>query len=110
MSFRGGQIPRIWSIWRSSWRTALRLLPQTLPVLLLTQLASLLGLLMNRSGTLAQTTYASPALVVCAAVGGLASTSVITARALALFRHRRRAGRAAGLTSVGEHSVSEHSS
>ncbi|WP_351228630.1 serine hydrolase domain-containing protein [Streptomyces sp. NPDC002133] len=76
---------------RPWWRTALWLLPHALPVLLLTQLASLLGLLMNRSGTLAQTTYAWPALVVCAAAGGLASISVITARALALFRYRQHA-------------------
>ncbi|WP_228472575.1 hypothetical protein [Streptomyces cyaneochromogenes] len=62
------------------------MLPQALPVLLLTQLATLLGLLMNRAGTLAQTTYAWPALVVCAAAGGLASASVVTARAVALFR------------------------
>ncbi|WP_234383355.1 serine hydrolase [Streptomyces dysideae] len=81
---------------RPWWRTALRLLPQALPVLLLTQLASLLGLLMNRSGTLAQTTYAWPALVVCAAAGGLASTAVITARSLALFRYRQHARHGAG--------------
>ncbi|UUU32328.1 beta-lactamase family protein [Streptomyces sp. CA-210063] len=81
---------------RPWWRTALRLLPQALPILLLTQLASLLGLLMNRSGTLAQTTYAWPALVVCAATGGIASIAVITARALALVRHRRRARHGAG--------------
>lgn len=83
---------------RPWWRTVLRLLPQALPVLLLTQLASLLGLLMNRSGTLAQTAYAWPALVVCAAAGGLASISVINARALALFRYRRHARHGAGAT------------
>jgi hypothetical protein len=81
---------------RPWWRTALRLLPPALPVLFPTQLASLLGLLMNRSGTLAQTTYAWPALVVCTAAGGLASTSVVTARAVALFRHRRRDRNGAG--------------
>ncbi|WP_030245530.1 serine hydrolase domain-containing protein [Streptomyces sp. NRRL S-455] len=73
---------------RRWWRVALRLLPHALPVLFLTQLASLLGLLMNRSGTLAQTAYAWPALVVCAGAGALASTAVVTARALALLRHR----------------------
>ncbi|WP_328770109.1 serine hydrolase domain-containing protein [Streptomyces sp. NBC_00286] len=76
---------------RPWWRTALRLLPQTLPILFLAQLAALLGLLMNRSGTLAQTTYAWPALVVCAAVGSLASVAVVSARALALFRCRQQA-------------------
>ncbi|MFE6170799.1 serine hydrolase domain-containing protein [Streptomyces sp. NPDC056464] len=98
LGIRGVLRARRWarhSARRPWWRTALRLLPQALPVLLLTQLASLLGLLMNRSGTLAQTTYAWPALVVCAAAGCLASTSVITARALALFRQRHRAHRGA---------------
>ncbi|GGV69633.1 serine hydrolase [Streptomyces griseoloalbus] len=81
---------------RRAWgRTALRLLPQTLPILLVTQLAALVGLLMNRSGTLAQTAYAWPALVVCAAAGGLASGAVLTARTIALFRCRRRAGHTA---------------
>ncbi|MDN0200537.1 serine hydrolase domain-containing protein [Streptomyces sp. S.PNR 29] len=73
---------------RPWWRTALRLLPQALPVLFLTRLAALLGLLMHRSGTLAQTAYAWPALVVCAAAGCLASTAVVTARGLALLRRR----------------------
>jgi CubicO group peptidase (beta-lactamase class C family) len=78
---------------RRWWRVLLRLLPQALPILFLTQLASLLGLLMNRSGTLAQTAYAWPALVVCAATGALASTAVVTARALALFRGGDSGGR-----------------
>ncbi len=71
---------------RPWWRTALRMLPQALPLLFLVQLAPLLGLLMNRSGTLAQTTYAWPALVVCAAAGALASATVVTARTAALLR------------------------
>lgn len=87
---------------RPWWRTALRLLPQALPVLLLTQLASLLGLLMNRSGTFAQATYAWPALVVCAAAGALASTSVVTARALALFRQRQQPRHGAGAGAGGD--------
>ncbi|MFE0186895.1 serine hydrolase domain-containing protein [Streptomyces sp. NPDC058989] len=71
---------------RPWWRGALRMLPQVLPLLVLTQLAALLGLLMNRSGTLAQTTYAWPALVVCATAAALASTAVVTARTVALLR------------------------
>ncbi|RII09323.1 D-alanyl-D-alanine carboxypeptidase precursor [Streptomyces sp. YIM 130001] len=76
---------------RPWWRAALRLLPQVLPVLLLAQLASVVGLLMNRSGTLGQATYAWPALVVCVAAGALASTAVIAARIAAILR-RARAG------------------
>ncbi|WP_246204320.1 serine hydrolase domain-containing protein [Streptomyces tailanensis] len=72
------------------WRVAARLLPHTLPILLLTQLATLLGLLMNRSGTLTQTAYAWPALFLCTATAALASTAVITARSIAAL-HRRRA-------------------
>ncbi|MEU3947510.1 serine hydrolase domain-containing protein [Streptomyces sp. NPDC029526] len=81
---------------RAWWRTALRMLPQALPLLFFAQLASLVGLLMGRSGTLSQTAYAWPALVVCAAAGGLASLAVVTARALALalrLRHARHGGR-----------------
>ncbi|MFG1665100.1 serine hydrolase domain-containing protein [Streptomyces sp. Y7] len=73
---------------RRWWSVALRLLPHALPILFLVQLASLLGLLMNRSGTLVQTAYAWPALVIFAGAGALASTAVVTARALALLRHR----------------------
>ncbi|MGW1376989.1 serine hydrolase domain-containing protein [Streptomyces sp. NPDC002446] len=100
LGLRGVLRARRWALRNARqprWRVALRILPQALPILLLTQLASLLGLLMNRSGTLAQTTYAWPALVVCAAAGALASTAVTTARALALLRYRRsEAGNAEG--------------
>ncbi|MFE3141283.1 serine hydrolase domain-containing protein [Streptomyces scopuliridis] len=72
------------------WRVTARMLPYIFPLLLLTQLAPLFGLLMNRSGTLAQVTYAWPALVICAAVTALASTTVIAARGLAAFRLSRR--------------------
>ncbi|MEV6420445.1 serine hydrolase domain-containing protein [Streptomyces sp. NPDC051662] len=75
---------------RPWWRVA-RLLPYTLPLLFLTQLAALFGLLMNRSGTLAQVTYAWPALVSCLAVTALASTAVIAARGLTALRLHRRA-------------------
>ncbi|MFC7307046.1 serine hydrolase domain-containing protein [Streptomyces monticola] len=75
---------------KSWWRVALRILPQVLPILLFTQLAALVGLLMNRSGTLDQVTYAWPALVVCAAAGALASTAVITSRAVRVLGRRRR--------------------
>ncbi|CAL9475272.1 hypothetical protein [Streptomyces sp. enrichment culture] len=67
---------------------------------------------MGRSGTLAQTAYAWPALVVCAAAGGLASLAVVTARTLALalrLRHARYGGRdeeaAAPLDATGEHAT-----
>lgn len=74
---------------RPWWRVALRLLPQALPILLLAQLATLIGLLMNRVGTLTQTAYAWPALVLCTAMAALASAAVITARLIAAYRHRR---------------------
>ncbi|WP_407285347.1 serine hydrolase domain-containing protein [Streptomyces sp. BP-8] len=90
LGVRGVLRARRWAALRTArraWgRTTLRMLPQALPVLLLTQLATLLGLLMNRSGTLAQTAYAWPALVACAAAGALASTTVVTARTVALLR------------------------
>ncbi len=55
-------------------------------VLFLTQLGTLVGLLMFRAGTLAQTAYAWPALVVCAGAGGLAAGAVVVARGVALVR------------------------
>ncbi|RFU86022.1 class A beta-lactamase-related serine hydrolase [Streptomyces triticagri] len=75
---------------RPWWRVALRLLPGTLPILLLSQLAALAGLLMNRSGTLQQVCYAWPALVVCTATAALAATAVLVGRLLAALGHRRR--------------------
>ncbi|MEV8077425.1 serine hydrolase domain-containing protein [Streptomyces pseudogriseolus] len=74
---------------RAWWRTALRMLPLALPVLFLTQLGTLVGLLMFRAGTLAQTAYAWPALVVCAGAGGLAAGAVVVARGVALVRYGR---------------------
>jgi CubicO group peptidase (beta-lactamase class C family) len=76
---------------RPWWRVTLRLLPHTLPILLLTQLATLLGLLMNRVGTLTQTAHAWPALFICTATAALASTAVVTARGVAVLRRRRPA-------------------
>ncbi|MGW0708143.1 serine hydrolase domain-containing protein [Streptomyces sp. NPDC002643] len=75
---------------RPRWRALLRLLPHLLPILLLSQLATLVGLLMNRVGTLSQTAYAWPALVICTAAAALASTAVIAARVLALWRRVQR--------------------
>ncbi|NBE53000.1 serine hydrolase domain-containing protein, partial [Streptomyces boluensis] len=73
------------------WRVLPRLLPYALPILFLVQLAPLFGLLMNRSGTLSQVTYAWPALVVYAAAAALASAAVLAARGVAtLRRHRAR--------------------
>ncbi|MFD7226383.1 serine hydrolase domain-containing protein [Streptomyces sp. NPDC059892] len=73
---------------RAWWRVA-RLLPYALPLLFLTRLAGLFGLLMNRSGTLAQVAYAWPALVIWTAVTALASTAVLAARVLGAFRLSR---------------------
>ncbi|MFH9330702.1 serine hydrolase domain-containing protein [Streptomyces althioticus] len=81
---------------RAWWWTVLRLLPLTLPVLVLTQLGSLVGLLMFRSGTLAQTTYAWPALAVFAGGGALAAGAVAVARGAASVRRGRRGGGALG--------------
>ncbi|WP_344575098.1 hypothetical protein [Streptomyces lunalinharesii] len=74
----------------SWWRGTLRLLPYGFPILYLLQLAMLLGLLMNRSGTLEQAAYAWPALAVCATVGAVAATAVVVARLLALGTYRWR--------------------
>ncbi|MFD8256885.1 serine hydrolase domain-containing protein [Streptomyces werraensis] len=81
---------------RAWWRTVLRLLPLTLPVWVFVQLGSLVGLLMFRAGTLAQTTYAWPALAVCAGGGALAAGAVVVARGVALVRRGRRDGGALG--------------
>ncbi len=75
---------------RSWWRGTLRLLSYALPILFLFQLATLLGLLMHRSGTLEQAAYAWPALAVWATAGALAATAVVVARLLALRVYRRR--------------------
>ncbi|MEU1284517.1 serine hydrolase domain-containing protein [Kitasatospora sp. NPDC005856] len=77
---------------RPWWQTALRVLPYGLVIAFFTQLANLLGLLFNRSGTLAQAAYAWPALFVCAAVGALAGGVVLLVRSCALLL-RWRAGR-----------------
>lgn len=68
---------------RPWWRVVPRLLPYALPVLFFTQLATVLGLLLNRTGTMAQAAYAWPALMVCAGAGALASVAVLAARLLA---------------------------
>ncbi|WUU82881.1 beta-lactamase family protein [Streptomyces cellulosae] len=81
---------------RAWWRTGVRLLPLALPVLVFTQLGSLVGLLMFRSGTLAQTTYAWPALVVLVGGAALAAGAVAVARGVALVRWGRGPGRAPG--------------
>lgn len=97
LGVRGVLRARRWARRRAEkpwWRVALRLLPQALPILFLTQLAALLGLLMNRSGTPTQAAYAWPALAVCAAVGALAGGAVIVSRILAVSRDRRRVLRA----------------
>ncbi|MFL4491108.1 hypothetical protein ACJ6WD_07600 [Streptomyces sp. VTCC 41912] len=66
------------------------MLPYALPILFLFQLATLLGLLMHRSGTLEQAAYAWPALAVWVAAGALAAAAVVVARLLALRTYRRR--------------------
>ncbi len=79
---------------RPLWRAALRTLPHVIPGVLFLQLTSLVGLLMNRQGTLAQLMYIWPALVICMGAAALAATVTITARVLATFLIRRRDRRA----------------
>ncbi|MGW7755494.1 serine hydrolase domain-containing protein [Streptomyces violaceusniger] len=74
---------------RPLWRMGLRMLPLALPIVLLAQLTDLVGLFMNRAGTLAQLMYIWPALVILSATAALASTAVITARSLAVLLIRR---------------------
>ncbi|WP_413104532.1 serine hydrolase domain-containing protein [Streptomyces sp. Inha503] len=74
---------------RPLWRVGLRMLPCAVPIVLFAQLADLVGLSMNREGTLAQLGYVWPALVICSAAAALASTVVITARSLAVLLTRR---------------------
>jgi len=82
---------------RRPWRVALRLLPYTVPLVLLGTAADLFGLLMNRSGTLWQLTYVWPGLAVWLAANALASGALLTARTAALLRSRSaRAGTEAG--------------
>ncbi|MFF5205182.1 serine hydrolase domain-containing protein [Streptosporangium sp. NPDC000396] len=73
---------------RPLWRIAIRLAPYALPVVAFATLADLLGLLMNRSGTLDQITYAWLALYVFFAAMALAGAGVIAARTVHLIRSR----------------------
>ncbi|MEO3753693.1 serine hydrolase domain-containing protein [Streptomyces sp. B6B3] len=75
---------------RPLWRAALRTLPHLLPLLLFVELTSLVGLLTNRQGTLAQLMYIWPALVILTGTAALASTALVTARTLAVLHVRRR--------------------
>ncbi|MEV5773157.1 serine hydrolase [Streptomyces antimycoticus] len=74
---------------RPLWRVGLRMLPCAVPIVLFAQLTDLVGLFMNREGTLAQLSYVWPALVIWSAATALASTAVIAARSLAVLRARR---------------------
>ncbi|GAA1256143.1 serine hydrolase domain-containing protein [Streptomyces javensis] len=74
---------------RPLWRVGLRMLPCAVPIVLFAQLTNLVGLFMNREGTLAQLSYVWPALVIWSAAAALAAAVVITARSLAVLRARR---------------------
>ncbi|MEV6132438.1 serine hydrolase domain-containing protein [Streptomyces violaceusniger] len=74
---------------RPLWRVGLRMLPCAAPIVLFAQLTDLIGLFMNREGTLAQLMYIWPALVIWSAAAALASTVVIIARSLAVLPSRR---------------------
>lgn len=74
---------------RPLWRVGLRMLPCAVPIVLFAQLTDVIGLFMNREGTLAQLVYIWPALVIWSAAAALASTVVITARSLAVLLTRR---------------------
>ncbi|GDY58794.1 hypothetical protein SVIO_094170 [Streptomyces violaceusniger] len=74
---------------RPLWRVVPRMLPCAIPIILFAQLTDLIGLFMNREGTLAQLVYIWPALVIWSATAALAATVVITARSLAVLRTRR---------------------
>ncbi|GAB2604920.1 serine hydrolase domain-containing protein [Streptomyces capparidis] len=95
---RAGRWARLAST-RRLWRTVLRLVPHAALVALFIALADLVGLLVNRQGTLAQLLYIWPALVILCGATALASATVITARLIAAllirFRVRRTAPEAA---------------
>lgn len=65
------------------------MLPCAVPIVLFAQLTDLVGLFMNREGTLAQLLYIWPALVILSATAALASTAVIAARSIAVLLARR---------------------
>lgn len=78
---------------RPLWRAALRLLPYTVPAVLLVTAADLFGMLSNRVFTLWQLTYMWPALVVWLTVNALAATTVLAVRITAMSRaHAGAAG------------------
>lgn len=83
------------TVGRPPWQAGLRMLPCVLPIALFAQLTDLVGMLMNREGTLAQLTHIWPALVIWVAATALASTVVIAARSFAVLQirsHGRRTG------------------
>ncbi|MFI6297683.1 serine hydrolase domain-containing protein [Nonomuraea sp. NPDC050790] len=89
----GGYRARTWARRRSgraTWRLAVRLAPYALPVALFAGLAELFGLLMNRSGTLAQISYAWPALFVWSATAAVTALVVAGLRVFHTVRARRR--------------------
>ncbi|MFI6910256.1 serine hydrolase domain-containing protein [Nonomuraea sp. NPDC050394] len=75
---------------RATWRLVVRLAPYALPVALFAGLAELFGLLMNRSGTLAQISYVWPALFVWTATAALTALAVAGTRIFHTIRARRR--------------------
>ncbi|GAA3147218.1 serine hydrolase domain-containing protein [Nonomuraea roseoviolacea] len=74
---------------RPVWRLIARLVPYVLPIALFAGLADLIGLLMNRVGTMEMITYVWFALYVWAATAALAATAVIVARTVHTVRARR---------------------
>lgn len=79
---------------RPLWRRLLRLVPYSVPIVVFAGLAQLIGILMNRVGTLSQITYVWLALYVWAATAALAAGAVIVARSIHTIRVIRSARRA----------------
>ncbi|MBN6050805.1 beta-lactamase family protein, partial [Nonomuraea sp. RK-328] len=74
---------------RPAWRLVVRMIPYVLPIALFAGLADLIGLLMNRAGTLDQITYVWLALYVWAATAALAAVAVVIARFVHVVIARR---------------------
>ncbi|NUW32608.1 beta-lactamase family protein [Nonomuraea sp. SMC257] len=88
----GGLRARRWARRRAGrpvWRIVARLIPYVLPIALFAGLADLIGLLMNRIGTLDMITYVWLALYVWAATAALAAIAVVVARTVHVVRARR---------------------
>ncbi|MEV0150723.1 MULTISPECIES: serine hydrolase domain-containing protein [unclassified Nonomuraea] len=92
LGFLGAYRARSWARRRAGrpvWRLVVRMIPYALPIAFFFGLADLIGLLMNRMGTLDQITYVWLALYLWAATAALASAAVIVSRTVHTFRARR---------------------